>query len=220
MSAAPKPAATMNRVHNSVLAAAEKRFLIYLAGRLPAAVNSDHLTALSLLAMLGAGFAYSQAGSNLLWLWVVNAMLVLNWFGDSLDGTVARVRNKQRPKYGYYIDHVVDAFSAVFLFGGLAASGFMNPYIAVVVLVAYLLLSIESYLATYSRNIFNVSHFGFGPTELRILIIIGNLVLLGHAKSRESLFTIGGVIAAAGMIVVLLIATWRNGKALYDEETR
>lgn len=212
------------RIHDSFLARAEKRALIFLAEHMPGWVNSDHLTVLGLLSMLAAGLAYWQSGAQPLWLWAVDGFIILNWFGDSLDGTLARVRNKQRPRYGYYVDHVVDAISAVFLFGGLGLSGYMHPFVAVALLIAYLLLSIESYLATYARNQFRISHFGFGPTELRILLIVGNLFLLDRPivdffGTPQRLFDVGGVIGAAGMLVVLLLAIARNTAALYREET-
>jgi len=213
------------RIQTSILARVEKKVLIWMAERLPAWLNSDHLTSLSLLAMIGAGWAYWRSGTNPAWLWAVNLCIALNWFGDSLDGTVARVRDKQRPRYGYYIDHVVDAICSVFLFGGLGLSGFMHPAVAVAVLLVYLLLSIESYLATYARNEFRISHFGFGPTELRILLIVGNFFLMDRPVvpflgGNYRLFDIGGVIGAAGMAVVLLAAIWRNASALYREESR
>ena len=213
------------RVHESVLARSEKQALVWLARHMPAWVNSDHLTLLGLVAMLVAGFAYWRAGIVPAWLHVVNVALVLNWFGDSLDGTLARVRDRQRPRYGFYIDHVVDALSAVFLLGGLALSSLMTAWIAVALLLVYLLLSIESYLATHVLGKFHVSHFGFGPTELRITLIVGNLFLLRRPwvnllGDRYLLFDVGGIIATAGMAIVFIIVTARHTAALYREETR
>ena len=156
------------REHRSVLAAVEKRALVAIAQRLPVAVNSDHLTALALLAMAlaGAGFALSRWDVRALW--IVVPALALNWFGDSLDGTVARVRHVERPRYGFYVDHVLDIVGATLLFAGLAASGFMTPWIALALLIAYLLVSGEVFLATSVRGVFRMSFSGFGPTELRI----------------------------------------------------
>ena len=104
--------------------------------------------------------------------------LVLNWFGDSLDGTLARVRNRQRPRYGFYVDHILDALGMSFLMAGLALSGYMSPLVAGTFLILYLLLSIEIYLATYTIGTFHLSYWRFGPTELRILLVIGNLFAL------------------------------------------
>src|SRR5215213_9651935 len=118
------------REHNSVLAAAEKRLLVAIAHRLPRAVTSDHLTLLAFGAMVLAGVGYARAHHNAIWLWIVIGALALNWFGDSLDGTVARVRHLERPRYGFYVDHVVDIVGITLLMAGLACSGFMMPAIA------------------------------------------------------------------------------------------
>src|SRR5437588_6094614 len=158
------------RIQQSFLANLEKRTLIWLAAHTPACINSDHLTLLGLLAMAGAGAAYWWAGTNRLGLLLVVLCLALNWLGDSLDGTLARFRNHSRPRYGFYVDHIVDAFGALFLLGGLALSGYMSPLVAMSLLVAYLILSIEVYLASYTLGDFNISYFKMGPTELRILL--------------------------------------------------
>src|SRR5258706_11616813 len=145
------------REHKSVLAAAEKRALIYIAQRLPRSITSDHLSALGLGSMVAAGASFA-AFPWTSWAGVaVVACLAANWFGDSLDGTVARVRQQQRPRYGFYVDHVVDCFGVLFLLGGLALSGFMSPLIAMGVLVTYFMLSIEIYLATYCLTVFRLS---------------------------------------------------------------
>ncbi len=138
------------REHTSVLAAAEKRLLVWLAHRLPRWVGSDHLTALGALAMIATALAFAAASLDLRFLLAVPVCLAINWFGDSLDGTVARVRNQQRPRYGFYVDHVVDIANTVVLFTGLAFSGLCSPWIAVALMVGYLLLSGEAFLATHT----------------------------------------------------------------------
>jgi phosphatidylglycerophosphate synthase len=218
-----KPFKDATRVLSSPLAALEKRTLIWLAHRLPARLNSDHLTILALAAMLGAGLSYWLASVTPIGLLLVIAFLAVNWFGDSLDGTLARVRNRQRPRYGFYVDHVVDALGSVFLFGGLVLSGFMSPPVALGLLVAYLLLSIEVYLAAYSVGTFRITHFNMGPTELRILLAIGNLALLVHPTStifgREFLlFDIGGVVAIGGLLITFAASAARNVRTLYRAE--
>jgi phosphatidylglycerophosphate synthase len=208
------------REHRSILAAAEKRTLIAIAQRLPAFVNSDHLTVLALAAMAlgGAGYALARWDPRALWLVVV--ALALNWFGDSLDGTLARVRHVERPRYGFYIDHVVDIVGATLLFGGLAASGFMAPVIALGLLIAYLLVSGEVFLATSVRGVFKMSSFGIGPTELRILLAVGTIALLRDphvdlgSLGRVRLFDFGGLIAIAGMAVALTVSVFQNARAL------
>ncbi len=142
------------REHGSLLAPIEKRALIWMAKRLPPSVNSDHLTILGLAAMACAGGAFWASHWFDASLFIVVGALAVNWFGDSLDGTVARVRNQQRPMYGFYVDHVIDIIGAVFLLGGLSLSPYMSPIVALVLLVAYLTLSAEIYLATHARGIF------------------------------------------------------------------
>jgi phosphatidylglycerophosphate synthase len=196
--------------------------LVWIAERLPSGIGSDHLTGLGLAAMLGAGLSFWAARSHTAALWMVIVCLILNWFGDSLDGTVARVRNRQRPRYGFYVDHVVDCLSALFLFAGMAASGFMDPRIATGLLLAYLFLCIESYLATVSLGTFHVSHFRFGPTELRIVLAMGVLRLVSDPSAvvgRYRLFDFGGAIGILGMAAVLVATLYRHTRHLYRTET-
>jgi archaetidylinositol phosphate synthase len=211
------------RVLSSVLAPLEKRTLIWLAERMPARVNSDHLTLLALAAMLGAGLSYWLASVSAVGLLLAIVFLAINWFGDSLDGTLARVRQHQRPRYGYYVDHVVDAFGALFLFGGMALSGYMSPFVASGLLVAYFMVSIEVYLAAHSLGQFKITYFQMGPTELRILLAIGNLALLfrPHADifgHTYRLFDVGGTVAIGGLLVTLLVTAVRNTRTLYLAE--
>src|SRR5688572_7109221 len=214
------------REHHSLLAAAEKRLLIRIARHLPAAVHSDHLTGLALAAMAMAGASYVLARWDVRAIWIVVGALAINWFGDSLDGTVARVRGVERPRYGFYVDHVVDIVGLTLLIAGLAGSGFMTPLIAASLLVAYLLVSGEVFLATAVRGVFTMSSFGVGPTELRILLAIGTIALLRDPHvdlalvGRMQLFDFGGLIAIAGMGVTLFVAIARNGLALARLEPR
>jgi phosphatidylglycerophosphate synthase len=173
--------------------------------------------------MLGAGLSYWLARVTPWALLAAIACLAINWFGDSLDGTLARVRNHQRPRYGFYVDHVVDAMGALFLFGGMGLSGYMSPTVAHGLLVVYLLLLVETFLATHVLGTFKMSHFKIGPTELRVLLAIGNLVLLIHPMAdvfgrRYRLFDVGGVIAIGGMLLTLVFAATVNTKVLYRAE--
>jgi archaetidylinositol phosphate synthase len=211
------------REHTSVLAGAEKRILVWLASRMPRRVNSDHLTALGASAMIAAGAAFAASGVDRRALYLVPALLFLNWFGDSLDGTVARVRGHQRPRYGYYLDHVVDLATTTALFAGIAVSGLMQPMLASLVLLGYVLLCAESFLATHTVGVFRLAFSGMGPTELRILLAAGALV----AATRETvsvagwplpLFDVGGGVAIAGMGVVFVLSACRNARALYLAE--
>jgi phosphatidylglycerophosphate synthase len=199
----------------------EKRALLWLAARMPAWVNSDHLTALGLLAMLAAGGAYWLGGHDVRWLYAVNGLLVVNWFGDSLDGTLARFRDRCRPRYGFYVDHMVDMFGAFFLLGGLALSGYMSAPVAAAFLLAYYLLSIHVYLATYTLGVFQISFAGLGGTELRLMLIAGNALLIQAPHFRlagHQVFDVAGALAAAAMTVTLMVATVRSTRALYRLE--
>ena len=209
------------RVHGSWLAAIEKRALVWMAERMPAWVNSDHLTALGFAAQIATGVCYALAARDRRMLLLGIVCLAVNWFGDSLDGTLARVRQQQRPRYGFYVDHMVDSIGAVAMMGGLAWSGYMHPAIAAGLLIAFLLLSIQSYLATYAIGEFHLSFWRFGPTELRVLLAIGNLALFRWAwviHGRYRLFDIGGAIGLTGMILMLIFFGLKNTVRLYREE--
>ena len=202
----------------------EKRALLWLAARTPEGVDSDHLTALGALSMAGAGLCYRFLVVSPLALLGVNLFLFLNWFGDSLDGTVARVRGQQRPRYGFYVDHVIDLAGTTALLVGLACSSAMHPLLAVGVLAAYLLVSGESFLATHSVGIFRMSFLGFGPTELRLLLAAGAIKVAQTplvdvpALGEVRLFDLGGAIAIGGMLVAFMVAAVRNPRALYLAE--
>jgi len=214
---------TARRVNRSLTAGAEKRALTWMAERAPRWVTSDGLTLLGLMAQVGAGGFYVLARFNKYALLGVIACIVLNWLGDSMDGTLARVRNQQRPRYGFYVDHMVDVFGATALMGGLSLSGFVHWPVAIAMLVAFLLLSAESYLATYTLGCFQMSQGVFGPTEIRILLIAGNVALLRSPYSmlfghRYLLFDVGGVIAAIGMAAMAVVITARHTAELYRQE--
>ena len=211
------------REQGSILSKAEKRALVWMARRLPPWINSDHLTLLAFAAMFIAGVAYWTAHRNRLALLVAVAGLGVNWFGDSLDGTLARVRNRQRPRYGFYVDHVLDIVGSGFLLAGLAHSGYMNPLVAMGMLAAYLMVVAEEFLATHVQRVFRLSFLGIGPTELRIILAVGTLYLLYTPWVRLGslvvrLFDIGGVITIAGLALRLIVSAIRNTRALYLAE--
>ncbi len=214
---------TAERIQQAITARLEKRLLVWMAERMPAAINSDHLTLLGFVAQFLAGASYALARFSPRWLIATNVFIVLNWLGDSMDGTLARVRNQQRPRYGFYVDHVVDTFGAVFLMGGLALSGYLHWTVAAAMLVAFLMCSIEVYLTTYTLGRFQLSYGKFGPTEIRVALCVGNLVLMykpwvhffGHYLR---LFDVGGTIAALVMLAIMVISTIRHTRRLYREE--
>ena len=211
------------RIQLSLLSSFEKRTLIWLAQRMPGWIGSDHLTILGFLGMLLAGISYWVSGKNELGLFLVIFWLAVNWFGDSLDGTIARVRNQQRPRYGFYVDHVIDAFGILFLVAGIALSGYMSVWIAAGFLIVYYLLSIEIALATVSLGKFRLSFGLFGPTELRILLSIGNIVLFFRPYiqlfgQEFRLFDVGGIVGIAALLMIVLHSAVKNTITLYKEE--
>jgi phosphatidylglycerophosphate synthase len=211
------------RIQASLLAPIEKRCLIWMAERLPPRVNSDHLTALAGLSMLAAGLCYWQGSAPALVGAVV--LLGLNWFGDSLDGTLARVRRHERPRYGFYVDHVLDVLCILFVFTGLVLGGRMSLAMGGGFLLAYYLLMIEIALATHAIGTFRISFWKFGPTELRILFAIGTLRLLQSDSvtiggSEYLLFDVGGAVAIVGLIITFIVSAMMNTRALYRAEPR
>ena len=209
------------RVQESVLAPLEKRCLVWMAERMPSRVNSDHLTALGGLAMAGVGLCYWQ-GSPAALLGAI-ALLAVNWFGDSLDGTLARVRAQQRPRYGFYVDHVLDAAGTMFVVAGLALGGHMSPLVAAALLIAYYLMTIEIGLATHAVGTFKISYWKFGPTELRILLAIGTLQLLRSPDVAAGgytflLFDIGAVVGTIGILATFVASAVTHTRTLYTLE--
>ena len=211
------------RLQESFTAAAERKALAWLAARLPSWMNSDHLTLIGFVAMLLAGASYALARTSRAGLLLATFFLALNWFGDSLDGTLARLRNRQRPRYGFYVDHMIDTFGGLFLMSGLAISGFIDWRIALGMYVVFLMLSVEVYLATYTVGTFRLSFAKFGPTEIRILLALGNVALWSGVEAHIAgatyrLFDIGGMVAITGMAVILVVSTLLNTVKLYRQE--
>jgi len=211
------------RVNNSLTAGMEKRALLWMAERAPSWVSSDQLTLLGLGAQIAAGTCYAMARFDRRALLLVIVCLALNWLGDSLDGTLARVRHHERPRYGFYVDHIVDVLGSVALMCGLGCSGLLHWSVAVAMLIAFLVLSAESYLATYTLGCFQLSQGFFGPTEIRILLAIGTLAALRSPWSttfghRVLLFDVGGAIAAIAMGAIALTVAIRHTVELYRKE--
>ena len=211
------------REHTSLTAAVEKKALVWMAQRLPPWIGADQLTALGLLAFLAGGIFYWLCRRDPAWLHAVNACLVLNWLGDSLDGTVARVRQKLRPRYGFYVDHMVDALAALFLLLGLAYSTLITPAVAIALLVAYFFLTINMGYATHALGVFKISFGAVGGTEMRILLALVNLAVLRSAHvtlagERVLLFDVVGLVATIAVSVTALRSTAQVAKRLYDLE--
>lgn len=211
------------RKNEALTASLEKRALQWMAERAPKWLTSDQLTVLGFSAQIGAGIFYALTRYNRYALLLVIVCIVFNWLGDSLDGTLARVRRQPRPRYGFYVDHMVDILGSVALMCGLGWSGLLHWEIAIAMLVAFLILASESYLASYTLSCFQLSQGIFGPTEIRILLILGSLAVLrspyatffGH---RMLLFDLAGIIAAACMFAMAIFVTVRHTAELYRQE--
>lgn len=208
-----------------LLAAPEKRLLRWLARRLPRWILPDDMTALGVLAALSVAVAYQLSNESLDWLWVASGLLVVQWLGDSLDGTLARVRGIERPTYGYYLDHLVDAVSTAAIGIGLGLSPFMLLSVGTLIVIAYLILSINVYLESFAFNRFSIGYGKIGPTEIRLILIALNTALalqLGLdfrlAGLDLTVFDLVGLAIAAVMIVLLVGRSARNLRELASRE--
>jgi archaetidylinositol phosphate synthase len=221
----PEKAVDAYREESFLLAKPEKRLLRWMAARLPRWILPDDLTALGVLAALGIAVAYQLANESLDWLWVASALLVVQWFGDSLDGTLARVRGIERPTYGYYLDHLVDAIATAAIGIGLGLSPLMLLSIGTLIVVAYLILSINVYLESFAFNRFSIGYGYVGPTEIRlILIALNTVVALGAGLDfvfvdlELTVFDLIGLGIAGTMITLLVGRALRNLRELAKKE--
>jgi len=206
------------RAKQFLLAAPEARVLEWIARRLPARVMPDQLTALGVLAALGIAAAYVLSNGDSAWLWAASALLVVHWLADSLDGTLARVRRSERPRYGYYLDHLVDAFATAAIGIGLGLSPYMLLAVGLTIVIAYLILSINTYLETQAFGVFTLGYGRLGPTEARLMLIgVNTLLVLGFGFG-VSLLDVAGLGLAAVMIAALIGRAGRNLKRLAELE--
>jgi len=213
------------REESFLLAAPEKRFLRWLAGKMPRWILPDDMTALGVLAAFGVAAAYQLSNESLAWLWMASGLLVLQWVGDSLDGTLARVRGIERPTYGYYLDHLVDAIATAAIGIGLGLSPFMLLSVGTLIVVAYLILSINVYLESFAFNRFSIGYGRIGPTEIRLILIALNTALalkLGLDFRLVGLdltvFDVVGLAIATVMLVLLVGRSVTNLRELARKE--
>jgi archaetidylinositol phosphate synthase len=204
-----------------LLAHPEARVLEWIARRLPAWVMPDHLTALGVLAAAGIAVAYALSNRDPVWLWAASGLLVVHWLGDSLDGTLARVRRSERPRYGYYLDHLVDAIATAMIGIGLGLSPHMLLVTGLALVVVYLALSINTYLETNTLGVFSLGYGRLGPTEARLGLIAVNVLLavgIAPTLSGLGLFDLVGLAAAAAMLLALGVRAARNLRELAQRE--
>lgn len=188
--------------------------LPWLAARLPRWVLPDHLTALGLAASTFIAFAYMMSNRDARWLWAASAALIVQWFGDSLDGNLARYRKIERPRYGYYLDHLTDAYSTLAIGLGLGLSPYMLLAVGLAIVTSYLILSINVYLETYVFGEFSFSYGRLGPTEVRVLLMILNSVAYFKGPNEFRLFNIGMTwLDIAGAIIALMMLALLLGRA-------
>lgn len=172
------------RIQTSILNAAEKKVLVWLAERQPRWMISDILTGIGVAGALIVAAGYVLSNFNINWLWLSTFGFFVNWYGDSLDGTLARVRNTQRPIYGFYLDHTVDGMTMAVMCVGAGLSDMLNLYVAFAVLAVYLLLSITVYINAHLKGEFKLTYAGLGPTEFRIILMIVNTLFIYVAPLR------------------------------------
>ena len=197
-----------------LLARPEARALEWLAARIPGRVMPDHMTALGVLAALGIAAAYVLSNESSAWLWVASGLLVVHWIGDSLDGTLARLRGTERPRYGYYLDHLVDAVATACIGIGLGLSPHMLLAVGMAIVVAYLVLSINTYLETSVFGTFRLGYGRVGPTEARLALIALNTALALGAGLGFSVAGLGlGALDVGGLALVAVMAAALAGRA-------
>ena len=198
-----------------LLAAPERRLLQAIAARLPQWVTSDGLTILGMVGALGTGAAYALSTLSPAWLWAASALLVVQWFGDSLDGTLARLRRAERPRYGYYVDHIIDAFSTAAIGAGIGLSPYVDLGVALAGVLAYLILSINIYLESQAFGVFRLGYSRIGPTEARVVLVGANVALAWSGPSA-ALVPVATGAAAALVIAMLVMGGVRIGRNLSE----
>lgn len=219
---------TASRIQTSILNAAEKKALVWLAGRLPAWVTSDMLTLVGVIGSVICALGFVLAMFNVYWLWLSSFGLVVNWYGDSLDGTVARVRNTQRPVYGFFIDHTLDAVTQCIMFIGAGLSPVLRFDVAMLVLAGYLVLSIYTYIGAILKGEFRLTYSSFGPTEFRLVVILINTLYMytPWADDRFRLFGgygLGvfdfiGLAIAVVLFVIYFVQFFKDKKVLAKQD--
>jgi archaetidylinositol phosphate synthase len=212
---------TAAREKTFLLARPEARLLEWIARRLPRFVLPDHLTGLGVLAAFGIAAAYALSNRDPAWLWAASGLLVVHWLGDSLDGTLARVRRIERPRYGYYLDHLVDAVATALIGTGLGLSPYMLLATGLVIVLAYLVLSINTYLETNVLGVFSLGYGRLGPTEARLGLVAAIAALALGLAPEVAAFGVGlGVLDVAGlglaafMLAALGVRAGRNLREL------
>ena len=220
------------RIQTSILNAAEKKILVYLAERMPSWVTSDMLTFVGFLGAVIIAAGYALSNLNLHWMWLSCFGLFVNWFGDSLDGSLARVRNTQRKTYGFYIDHNVDVINETIMFVGVGLSPLVNMSFAMFALVAYFMLSIYVYIDCHLKGEMRLTYAGMGPTEFRLILIIVNIcfiyipwlsqwkkpITIFHNDFQVGLFDYIAVAAALAIFAAYIVSFFKDLKYFNEKD--
>ncbi|MDD4961663.1 MAG: CDP-alcohol phosphatidyltransferase family protein, partial [Candidatus Marinimicrobia bacterium] len=217
----------VRRITTTLLSFVEKPLLQWLVARLPRRVKPDHLTILGLLGSLMTGLGYYLSSYHNAFLWLSSFGLFVNWFGDSLDGTLARYRKIERPRYGFYIDHAIDTITMVLIGIGAGLSPYARFDIALFALIGYLMMSILVYLNTFVSGVFRISFYGFGPTEIRIFIVLINTIIFFHGAGQFhfrgmeiSVLDIAAIFMTAILFIFYIVSVIVDGKKLQREEEK
>ena len=215
----------VNRIQQTVLSRAERHLLNWLCARLPRWMTPDMLTSLALVAAAVIFVAYAMSNANPAWLWLAVAGYFAHWFGDSLDGSLARYRRIERPRYGYFIDHSCDGLAVLLILGGMGASPYVRVDIALFALTAYLLLAVNTFLIAKVMGDFPLSHLGGGPTELRLVLIALTIAMFVAGPDSNVLPGFSGFDLFVGgfstiLLAVFLTQTWRTGRLLAAQDRR
>ncbi|WP_156842064.1 CDP-alcohol phosphatidyltransferase family protein [Novosphingobium aquimarinum] len=213
----------IERIQENILARGERRLLNWICARMPAWVSPDSLTFLGMVGafMVFAGYVGSNLGDG--WLWLANAGYVVQWFGDSTDGSLARFRRIERPRYGYFLDHSCDGLATTLVVVGIGLSPYVTLEVALVALAGYLLLSIHAFLSVRVLGELKLSYLNAGPTELRIMLIALTLAMIGFGTGPGMFGSVNGFDLFVGAVGTTLIAlftlqTWVTARRLANEE--
>ncbi len=215
------------RVNDILLSPLERPALKWLAQKMPQSVTPDTLTIIGVIGSFITGISYYLTSFDELFLWLVDFGLVVNWFGDSLDGTLARHRKIERPKYGYFIDHTLDSLSIIVIAIGAGLSPYARFDFVMLALVGYLLMSILVYIRTYVYGVFKISYYGFGPTEVRVIIILLNTIIYFFGAYEflieneiYTLLDFAALFLAIAFLIIFIISVIIEGKKLKAEELK
>lgn len=215
------------RETTTILSFVEKPLLNFLAARLPNYFTPDILTGIGLIGSFITALGYYLSSYTSYYLWLASLGLIVNWFGDSLDGTVARYRHIEKPKYGFFIDHTLDSLSMVAVGIGVGLSSYARFDLVLLALVAYQLMSILVYVRTFVNGVFKISYYGFGPTEVRVFIILLNTLMfyfgayeVSYGNQVYTIIDLGAIFLSIILFLMFVLSVVLDGKKLKQEELR